>query len=88
MEKAGDEIRSRLRNIQRTVASYAGIISKIAGVDVEVVDDNLYRVAGTGMFAAGVDASMAQCTCQQKLDTKLKKSGIKNESMYKIHQLF
>lgn len=22
------------------------------------------------------------------LDTKLKKSGIKNESMYKIHQLF
>ena len=60
MEKAGDEIRSRLRNIQRTVASYAGIISKIAGVDVEVVDDNLYRVAGTGMFAAGVDASMAQ----------------------------
>lgn len=28
------------------------------------------------------------CTCQQKLDTKLKKSGIKNESMYKIHQLF
>lgn len=60
MEKTGDEIRSRLRNIQRTVASYAGIISKIAGVDVEVVDDNLYRVAGTGMFAAGVDASMAQ----------------------------
>lgn len=60
MEKAGDESRSRLRNIQRTVASYAGIISKIAGVDVEVVDDNLYRVAGTGMFAAGVDASMAQ----------------------------
>ena len=29
-----------------------------------------------------------RCTCQQKLDTKLKKSGIKNESMYKIHQLF
>ena len=31
---------------------------------------------------------LIQCTCQQKLDTKLKKSGIKNESMYKIHQLF
>ena len=30
----------------------------------------------------------SDCTCQQKLDTKLKKSGIKNESMYKIHQLF
>ena len=33
-------------------------------------------------------SSTLQCTCQQKLDTKLKKSGIKNESMYKIHQLF
>ena len=32
--------------------------------------------------------SLLGCTCQQKLDTKLKKSGIKNESMYKIHQLF
>ena len=31
---------------------------------------------------------VVNCTCQQKLDTKLKKSGIKNESMYKIHQLF
>lgn len=31
---------------------------------------------------------LSVCTCQQKLDTKLKKSGIKNESMYKIHQLF
>ena len=39
----------------------------------------------------GLSASEAiewGCTCQQKLDTKLKKSGIKNESMYKIHQLF
>ena len=36
----------------------------------------------------GGGAILAFCTCQQKLDTKLKKSGIKNESMYKIHQLF
>lgn len=60
MEKTEGEIQSRLRNVQAAVVSYAGIISKIAGVDVEVVDENLYRVAGTGMFAAGVDASMAQ----------------------------
>lgn len=59
MEKTGGE-KSRLRNVQAAVVSYAGIISKIAGVDVEVVDENLYRVAGTGMFAAGVDTSMAQ----------------------------
>lgn len=60
MKKKGGEIQSQLRNVQAAVVSYAGIISKIAGVDVEVVDENLYRVAGTGMFAAGVDANMAQ----------------------------
>ena len=36
----------------------------------------------------GIAERCMWCTCQQKLDTKLKKSGIKNESMYKIHQLF
>ena len=35
-----------------------------------------------------MEKELKLCTCQQKLDTKLKKSGIKNESMYKIHQLF
>lgn len=60
MKKKGGEIQSQLRNVQAAVVSYAGIISKIAGVDVEVVDENLYRVAGTGIFAAGVDANMAQ----------------------------
>lgn len=60
MKKTGGEIQSQLRNVQAAVVSYAGTISKIAGVDVEVVDENLYRVAGTGMFAAGVDANMAQ----------------------------
>lgn len=60
MKKKGGEIQSQLRNVQAAVVSYAGIISKIAGIDVEVVDENLYRVAGTGMFAAGVDANMAQ----------------------------
>lgn len=60
MKKNGGEIQSQLRNVQAAVVSYAGIISKIAGADVEVVDENLYRVAGTGMFAAGVDANMAQ----------------------------
>lgn len=49
-----------LRNIQDTVVSYAEIISKIAGVDVEVVDDQLYRVAGTGLFAEQVNTDMAR----------------------------
>lgn len=51
---------SLLRNIQDTVVSYAEIISKIAGVDVEVVDDQLYRVAGTGLFAGQVNTDMAR----------------------------
>lgn len=51
---------SLLRNIQDTVVSYAEIISKIAGVDVEVVDDQLYRVAGTGLFAEQVNTDMAR----------------------------
>lgn len=51
---------SLLRNIQDTVVSYAEIISKIAGVDVEVVDDQLYRVAGTGLFVGQVNTDMAR----------------------------
>ena len=41
MEKTGGEIQSQLRNVQAAVVSYAGIISKIAGVDVEVVDETV-----------------------------------------------
>ena len=39
-----------LVRIQDTVMKYADIVSQIADVDVEVVDDRLFRVAGTGMF--------------------------------------
>ncbi|MDO5142588.1 MAG: sigma 54-interacting transcriptional regulator, partial [Eubacteriales bacterium] len=46
---------SSLSQIQQTVAKYADIISQVAGVDVEVVDDGLRRVAGTGMFQGKVD---------------------------------
>ena len=39
---------SILVKIQDTVAKYADVLSKISRVDVEVVDNRLYRVAGTG----------------------------------------
>ena len=48
---------------------------------------NLTRAADR-LYISQPALSIYICTCQQKLDTKLKKSGIKNESMYKIHQLF
>lgn len=43
-----------LTAIQDTVASYAQIIARIVGVDAEVVDARLIRLAGTGHYAAGV----------------------------------
>ena len=57
--------------IQDTVERYAEIISKIAFVDVEVVDRRLFRVAGTGMFKAHVneDMSSAGYTYSRVLET-------------------
>lgn len=48
-----------LLEIQDTVAKYASIMAKIANVDVEVVDENLFRVAGTGMFAPVINMDMS-----------------------------
>lgn len=50
---------SILLEIQETVKKYAEIMSKIAGVEVEVVDENLFRVAGTGIFAMQVNEDMS-----------------------------
>ena len=51
---------SILLDIQDTVSKYADIISQISAVDVEVVDSDLYRVAGTGIFRDKVNQHMAQ----------------------------
>lgn len=50
---------SILLEIQETVRKYADIMSQVALVDVEIVDDNLFRVAGTGMFAGYVNEDMS-----------------------------
>ena len=50
---------SILVKIQDTVAKYADVLSKISRVDVEVVDNRLYRVAGTGMFSELVNQDMS-----------------------------
>lgn len=50
---------SILVKIQDTVAKYADVLSKISRVDVEVVDNHLYRVAGTGMFSELVNQDMS-----------------------------
>ena len=73
------------------VHDHAVVIDKTGGL--WIVGDNNFKVIPFKSIAA-IQVKLQStiingyCTCQQKLDTKLKKSGIKNESMYKIHQLF
>ena len=49
-----------LVKIQDTVMKYADIVSQIADVDVEVVDNELFRVAGTGIFRSKVNMDMSE----------------------------
>lgn len=56
----GETMERYLRKISDTVQKYAEIIAKVSRVDVEVVDDQLYRVAGTGMYADMVNQDMSQ----------------------------
>lgn len=41
---------SYLNAIQASVIKYANIISQILQVEVEIIDENFIRVAGTGVF--------------------------------------
>lgn len=50
---------SLLLKVQDTVQKYADIMSQISGIDVEVVDSSLYRVAGTGIYADSVNKDMS-----------------------------
>ena len=53
------ETSSVLLEIQETVEAYARIMSRVAQVEVEVVDENLFRIAGTGIYAAHVNEDMS-----------------------------
>ena len=67
---------------------YFGTI-KLNELDTSLIESWLNTLKYTPPIKGGCNGEhLSECTCQQKLDTKLKKSGIKNESMYKIHQLF
>ena len=59
MEK-GAQIVTDLYEIQDVVQRYTDIISIIADVDVEVVDEHLVRIAGTGLFADVVNKDMSK----------------------------
>ncbi len=50
---------SVLIKIKETVGKYANVLSEILKVDVEIVDSNLVRVAGTGRFNVQLDKDMS-----------------------------
>ena len=51
---------SILGEMQETVMKYAEVLSKILRVDVEIVDNNLVRIAGTGMYFEGINENMGE----------------------------
>ena len=60
------------------------------GNEILMIEDSRFRVQGLGFRVQGSGFKVQRvqrvqvCTCQQKLDTKLKKLGIKIEYLYKI----
>lgn len=51
---------SILKSMQETVIKYAEVLSKVLRVDVEIVDKDLYRIAGTGMYAQNINEYMGE----------------------------
>ncbi|WP_253199366.1 sigma-54 interaction domain-containing protein [Clostridium tagluense] len=51
---------SILKNIQEAVIKYANIISQILQVEVEIVDANLIRIAGTGIYKDKIDEDISK----------------------------
>lgn len=51
---------SILKSMQETVIKYAEVLSKVLRVDVEIVDKNLLRIAGTGMFADNINEYISE----------------------------
>ena len=49
-----------LKNIQDTVRQYAEVVAQVINVDVEVVDRDFVRIAGTGFFSDRLDENMAK----------------------------
>ncbi|HEY5674282.1 MAG TPA: sigma 54-interacting transcriptional regulator [Malonomonas sp.] len=49
----------KLKDIQETVSQYAEIIAQVINVDVEIVDSDFVRIAGTGFFQDSLDENMA-----------------------------
>lgn len=51
-----------LRELQETANQFAQVISRVLQVDVEIVDETLFRVAGTGEFAKRTGKQMNEAS--------------------------
>jgi transcriptional regulator with PAS, ATPase and Fis domain len=52
--------KSILQEIQDAVIQYAKVIAHVIRVDVEIVDTNLFRIAGTGIYDQSLNEDMSQ----------------------------
>ncbi|MCL1993807.1 MAG: sigma 54-interacting transcriptional regulator [Spirochaetes bacterium] len=52
-------MKTLLFEVQDTVQKYANIMARVSGIDVEVADSDLCRVAGTGIFADRINQDMS-----------------------------
>lgn len=46
---------SFLKQIQSYVIKYSNVISEVLNIDIEIVDNNLVRIAGTGVYSSQID---------------------------------
>lgn len=60
LKASGAGLAGMLDNIHSYARSYAEVISRVTGIDVEIVDNRMVRIAGTGIYAAGVGSNIAQ----------------------------
>lgn len=49
-----------IKNIQDTVMKYAEILSEVLKVDVEILDNQFRRIAGTGKFKNYINCDMSR----------------------------
>jgi sigma-54 dependent transcriptional regulator, acetoin dehydrogenase operon transcriptional activator AcoR len=49
-----------LKKMQNTVIKYANVLSDVLKVDIEIVDHNLNRIAGTGQFTGKINIDMSK----------------------------
>ncbi len=61
-----------LNTIQSHAAKYAEVIARATGLDVEIVDSTLTRIAGTGIYAEGIGQSLEQAgeVCREVMHSK------------------